>query len=378
MEAMNGGIRGGLVALCACAALAVACGPRVAPAGPAPAEGAGDGGGAEVAAQCERLFADAVVARTDRALAQLDPDALRAAVLAAVAARAPADGRAAADTGALARAVLDHPAVREQLEQAIEQSSGDAGVLLSIGSALINGEDPQQRLAAAAERAPAALLGAFREAGLARTVLALPEVRALLAALLPAEPFAAGVAEARSGLSATSAIADARRALVVPGDVAATRVATAEWAARPAGVGCQPLVRSFPLGEALADLPSAARALDQLADALLPAPAVREETVTLVRELMGDANFRLALDALFVALLRGDDDAEVAIAARAVVASPALPQAIAAWASRLLARRAELPDPTTALDALAADPDLAAVLLRFLDVLVTTEGCVEV
>ena len=62
----------------------------------------------------------------------------------------------------------------------------------------------------------------------------------------------------------------------------------------------------------------------------------------------------------------------------AVVAAPSLPQAVAAWASRLLARRAELPDLTSVLLPLGSDPELASILRRFVEVLVMTDGCVEI
>ena len=52
--------------------------------------------------------------------------------------------------------------------------------------------------------------------------------------------------------------------------------------------------------------------------------------------------------------------------------------AVAAWASRLLARRAELPDLTSVLLPLGSDPELASILRRFVEVLVMTDGCVEI
>jgi hypothetical protein len=91
---------------------------------------------------------------------------------------------------------------------------------------------------------------------------------------------------------------------------------------------------------------------------------------------MADANFRLALDELLVRVLRGDGAADVLAAASAVMASPSVPRAVAVWAGRVLARQLELPDLGATLAPLAADPELASVLLRFLDVLVMSEGCV--
>jgi hypothetical protein len=358
---------------------AAACGPHggaVEPAG---------GGGAdavaavpdeeELRAECERLFQVALSARIDRALGRIDAAALRAAVLATAVAQSATDGPTAVDARALAQAVLTDPAVREQLLQAMVQASGDGGVMVALGTALFSG-GIEQRLVEAAERAQDALVGAFRRSGLDAAVLALPEVRELLAVLLPTEPFGAAVAVARASLVQARSVADAALRLIVPGDVEATRSSVDAWAAQPAGIGWAPLVRSFPFAESVAGLPAAAAALDALADAVLTTAAVREETIVLVRELLADASFRLALDELFVRLLRGDPEAEVESAARAVVGSPALPQAASAWAVRLLARRGELPGPVPALAALAADADLASVLLRFLDVLATSEGCV--
>ncbi len=354
------------------------CGPRTTPAEPGPT-GAGDDGGATEAerqAECERLFDEALEARSQRALAQLDERRVRAAVLAEVVARAPGEGQFVASARALLEAVLAEPAVREELMRAFAQSSRDGDVLLSWGASLLTGQGVEERLRQAVAQVKDALVEAARQSGLTNVLLALPEVGALLEALLPDDRFAPVVAAALGRLSQAQSAADARLRLTVPGDVEATRRSVDSWAQSPAGLDCRPVVRSFPLGAAVADLPAARAALDGAAAQLLPAAVMREETVALVRDLMADANFRLALDELLVRVLRGDGATDVVVAANAVLASPSVPRAVAVWAGRVLARRAELPDLGEVLAPLAADPDFASVLLRFLDVLVMSEGCV--
>ena len=369
---------GRLVALALLATVLGGCGPRTSPTGPGPTSAGDDAGATEVErqAECERIFDEALGARSQQVLAQVDERRVRAAVLAEVVARAPGTGQLVASARALLESVLAEPAVREQLMQAFAQSSGDGDVLLSWGASLLSGQRVEERLRQAIGRVEDALVEAAQQSGLRSVVLGLPEVGELAAALLPAERFAPVVAEALGRLSQAQSVADARLRLIVPGDVEATGRSVDAWAQGPAGLDCQPLVRSFPLGAALADLPTAQAALDQAAAQLLPTVVLREETVALVRDLMADANFRLALDELLVRVLRGDGAADVLAAASAVMASPSLPRAVAVWAGRVLARRAELPDLGEALASLAADPELASVLLRFFDVLVMSEGCV--
>ena len=147
--------------------------------------------------------------------------------------------------------------MRGQLTEAIAQSSGDVGVLVSLGSTLLGGGDLERRLVEAAQRAQDALVAAFRARGLAATVLALPEVGALLEVLFPRGPFEMAVSSAQVALMQSGPVADAEVQLVVPGDVEATRAAVDGWAGRPAGLGCMPPAPPS-LAEAVADLPAAA------------------------------------------------------------------------------------------------------------------------
>ncbi|MBI5487628.1 MAG: hypothetical protein HY905_09870 [Deltaproteobacteria bacterium] len=360
--------------------LGLACGPRTPPTGPGPeGEEAGAATGPtaeELRSECTRLFYAGVAARASAAMVQLEGVVVRSAVLLEAVGRSASGGRPATEAVALGRAVLADPAVRRQLMEAIAQSSGDVGVLVSLGSALLGGDDLEQRLLEAGERAQQALTEASRASGLGARVLALPDVGTLLEALFPSLPFQAAVASAEVVLLQSGAVADAEVRLIVPGDVEATRVAVDAWASRPAGLGCEPLVSRFPLAESVADLPAAGAALDAVAGSLLPSVPMREETIALARDLLADAGFRLALDELFVRLLRGDAAPAISSAAEVVVALPVLPQAIAAWASRLTARRAELPDLTPVLLSLASDPEMASILRRFVEVVVMTDGCI--
>jgi hypothetical protein len=86
---------------------------------------------------------------------------------------------------------------------------------------------------------------------------------------------------------------------------------------------------------------------------------------------------RLALAALRGRGLREEPHDRLVEAARPVLGSEAVPRAAAAWAARLTSRRAELPDLRADLERVAADPELGDLLLRLLDVLVLSEGCVE-
>jgi hypothetical protein len=248
---------------------------------------------------------------------------------------------------------------------------------VSIGSALLGGGGD---LRARAERGLAGSLGALAEAAgnsrLGERLLALAEVQALLTALFSDAPFVAAVAGAREALASTRSTQDVRLRLIVPGDASATAEAADRWAAQPAGVGCQPVMRSFPVGTATAELAPVREAAVAAAEQLSDSPVVREETVALVRDLMADAGFRLALDELLVRVLREEPTVRLVEAALPVLDSAAVPRAVAAWAVRLTNRRGELPDFRGALDGIAADPDLADLLLRFLDVLVLSEGCI--
>jgi len=333
---------------------------------------------AQAAAECERAFAAALAARTDRLLAALDGGALRAAALRAALQRMAGDARLAAAGRRLVDALAEHPVVRQQITDALVQSAADPGALLSLGSALLSGGGNLQDRA---ERALAGAIGALAEAAqraaLAERVLALPEVRALLLELLPDAPFDVAMRPARQALSGTRAAQDARLRWIVPGDPEATREAADRWAARPAGIGCQPVVRSFPLGAAAAELTSVRELVATAAERLAATPAVREETVALARDLMADAGFRLALDELLVRVLREESHDRLVEAALPVLGSEAVPRAAAAWAARLARRRAELPDLRADLERVAADPELGDLLLRLLDVLVLSEGCVE-
>ena len=358
-----------------------ACGPRTGtttPGGESDDDGAAGLDPAQLQAECDRAFDAALAARTERALSAVDGGAVRADVLAALLQRMATDARLSAAGRGLVDAVVGDPAIRQQLMDALMQSASDFGALVSLGSALLSGGgDLRARAERALEGSLGALVEAAERAGLGDRLLALPEVRTLLSALFPAAPFAAAAAGARDALPATRAAQDARLRLVVPGDPAATREAGDRWAAQPAGVGCQPVVRSFPFGTATAELASVREAATVAAEQLLSTPALREETVALARDLMADASFRLALDDLLVRVLREESHARLVEAALPVLASAAVPQAAAAWAVRVAGRRGELPDLEAALAAVAADPELASLLLRFLDVLVLSEGCIE-
>lgn len=357
-----------------------ACGPRTGATTPGEESDAGAPGPdpAQLAAECENAFRAALAARTERALAATDGGALRAAALEALLRRIGGDPRPAAAGRALLDAVAADPTIRQLLTDALAQSAADLGALVSLGSALLSGGGDLQ---ARAERALAgsidALVEAAERAALGARLLALPEVRALLESVFPDDPFAAAASAAREALSDTRSAQDARLRLIVPGDPEATREAADRWAARPAGVGCQPVVRSFPLGIAAADLASVRELATVALEKLLAAPALREETVGLARDLMADAGFRLALDELLVRVLREEPHARLVEAALPLLGSEAVPRVVAAWAVRLTARRAELPDLRAESERVAADPELADLLLRLLDVLVLSEGCVE-
>jgi len=378
---MPDALRSRVVVLCGLlGGLTLACGPRASPTGPG-AGGSTDGAvlpdPAAAQAECERTFEAALVERTARALAQVDERAVRGAVVLEAMARTAAASSLVTGARGLATAVLADPAVRDQLMQAALQSSGDAGVLLSWGAQLFSGVDVEQRLRQVLERVQTALGGAVGEGDLAPRLMTLPPVAELLAVLFPAEAFAAPLAQAQSSLAQSRSVADAKLRLIVPEDPEATRRAVEDWAGRPAGIGCQPLVRRFGLAEAIADLTSSRDVLEQASGPWFASPVVREETIALARDLMADANFRLALDELFVRAMRDDSDADVLVAARAVVASTALPQAVGQWAGRVVGRQAELPDLRDDLAVLADDPELASVLQRWLDILVMSDGCVE-
>lgn len=357
-----------------------ACGPRTGTTVPGGESDAAEPGPdpAQVAAECESAFAAALAARTDRVLAAVDGGAVRSEALEAVLQRMAGDARLSAAGRGLVDAVAGHPAVQQQITDALVQSAADLGALVSLGSALFSGGGNLQDRA---ERALAGSIGALVEAAertaLAERMLALAEVRGLLVELLPDAPFERAMGPAREALSGTRAAQDARLRLIVPGDPEATREAADRWAARPAGVGCRPVVRSFPLGAAAAELASVRELAAVAAERLLAAPAVREETVALVRDLMADAAFRLALDELLVRVLREEPQARLVEAALPVLGAEAVPRAVAAWATRLARRRAELPDLGADLERVAADPELGDLLLRWLDVLVLSEGCVE-
>lgn len=358
-----------------------ACGPRTGPTTPGGEpedDGAAGPDPAQLQAECDAAFEAALAARIERALSAVDGGATRADVLAALLQRMATDARLSAAGRGLVDAVAGDPAIRQQLMDALMQSASDLGALVSLGSALLSGGgDLRARAERALEGSLGALVEAAERAALGERLLALSEVRTLLAALFPDAPFAAAAAGARDALPATRAAQDARLRLVVPGDPAATREAGDRWAAQPAGVGCQPVVRSFPFGTAAAELASVREAAAVAAEQLLAAPAVREETVALARDLMADASFRLALDELLVRVLREEAHARLVEAALPVLSSAAVPRAAAAWAVRVAGRRGELPDLQAALAAVAADPEFASLLLRFLDVLVLSEGCIE-
>lgn len=371
---------GRVVLLLALAGGLGACGPRTVAttAGGEPDDGGESGPDpVQLQAECDRAFAAAFAARTERALAAVDGGAVRADVLAALLHRMATDERLAAAGRALADAVAADPTIQQQLTDALMQSATDLGALVSIGSALLSGGgDLRQRAERALEGSLGALVEAAERTALAERVLGLPEVRSLLVALFPDEPFLAAVGGAREALANTRSAQDARLRLIVPVDPAATGEAADRWAAQPAGLGCQPVVRSFPLGTATAELASVRGAAVAAAEQLLAAPALRAETVALARDLMADAAFRLALDELLVRVLREESSARLVEAALPVLASDAIPRAVAAWAVRLAGRRGELAGLQPELAAVAADPELAALLLRFLDVLVLSEGCI--
>jgi hypothetical protein len=357
-----------------------ACGPRTGPAtgGPEPGPDAAGPDPAAIA-ECARIFEEGLARRMAQAEANVAAVDVRGEVVAAALLRVAGDERLGAAGRGLVESVLAASAVRDQLADVVLGAAGDFGAQAAVVTALFNGTAPdvESILRRAGDRALAALAAAGDPGDLSAALLAAPPVPELLRALLPDDPFAEALAEARGRVRDGQSAADARLRLVVPGDVDATRTAVEAWVSRPAGLGCTPLVRRFPLAEAIGDLPSARATAVDAGLALLEDPAVREETVALARDLLADATLRLALDELFVRSLRGDDPGALDRAARAVVASPALPPAVGAWAGRLLARRADLPDLGPRLRQLAADPEFVSVLARFLDVLVFSAGCVE-
>ena len=375
---------GGVLTLLALAGGLGACGPRTGASipggGPDATETRPDA--APAAAECERMFAAALAARTDRVLAAVDGGAVRAAVLRAILQRMQGDARLSAAGRRLVEAVAGHPAVRQQITDALVQSAADPGALAALGSALLSGGgDPRDRveraLAGSVDALVEALVEAADRATLAERMLALPEVRGLLGELLPDAPFETAMRPVREALAGTRAAQDARLRWIVPGDPEATREAVDRWAARPPPIGCRPVARSLALGAAAADLASVRDFAATAAERLAAAPAVQEESVALVRDLMADAGFRLALDELLVRGLREESHDRLVEAALPVLGSPAVPRAVAAWAARLASRRAELPDLRDDLERVAADPQMGDLLLRLLDVLVLSEGCVE-
>jgi hypothetical protein len=370
----------GLLGVVLAAVVAAGCGPRTEPAVPEPVE-PDDAvpGDPDVRAECDRLFDQALRERQARAESGLDPVAIRSAVAGEAFLGVTGDPEVSAAADGLLRTILSHPAVAAALSDAVRSAASDRGAQFAFLAGLLDGgmAGIEARIEAASDRAFAAISAVEGRDGRVRAWLALPAVGALWLRLLPDAPFEAALADARSAVAASRAVADLRTLLVVPGDPDATRRALAEWVDRAPRIGCSPVARSAGLPAAVAGVPAVARLAPDVAVRLLHANVVRGEAVALARDLLADANFRLALDDLLVRAIRGDDDAALERAAAALLAVPALPAAVGAAAGRLAERVGELPDLTPTLEAVSADGDFRAVLARFLELLATTEGCLE-